>query len=145
MSSGDASAPTRFPAALTVLAQEQERVIASVGLERAENTLVLGEDLLRQLLFVLLQPHAPIREAVRDGYVEALADAGAIVTNSTCGACFGDHMGFLGAGEVCITASTRNFKGRMGSRDAEIYMSSPRTVAAAAIAGEIIDPKDVLG
>jgi 3-isopropylmalate/(R)-2-methylmalate dehydratase large subunit len=83
-------------------------------------------------------------QAVREGYVEALADAGAIVTNSTCGACFGYHMGLLGAGEVCITASTRNFKGRMGSPDAEIYMASPRTVAAAAIAGEIIDPQDVL-
>jgi 3-isopropylmalate/(R)-2-methylmalate dehydratase large subunit len=84
-------------------------------------------------------------QAVREGCVETLADAGAIVTNSTCGACFGYHMGLLGAGEVCITASTRNFKGRMGSPDAEIYMASPRTVAAAAIAGEIIDPQEVLG
>jgi 3-isopropylmalate/(R)-2-methylmalate dehydratase large subunit len=84
-------------------------------------------------------------QAVREGCVETLADAGAIVTNSTCGACFGYHMGLLGAGEVCITASTRNFKGRMGSPDAEIYMASPRTVAASAIAGEIIDPQEVLG
>ena len=52
-------------------------------------------------------------------------------------------MGLLGAGEVCITASTRNFKGRMGSPDAEIYMASPATVAAAAIAGHIIDPRRI--
>jgi 3-isopropylmalate/(R)-2-methylmalate dehydratase large subunit len=82
-------------------------------------------------------------DAVKAGYVEALAEAGAIVTNSTCGACFGYHMGLLGAGEVCLTASTRNFTGRMGSPDAEIYMASPRTVAAAAIAGHIIDPREL--
>jgi 3-isopropylmalate/(R)-2-methylmalate dehydratase large subunit len=82
-------------------------------------------------------------EAVKLGYVETLSDAGAVVTNSTCGACFGYHMGVVGAGEVCLTASTRNFKGRMGSPDAEIYMASPRTVAAAAIAGHIIDPRKV--
>ena len=84
-------------------------------------------------------------QALHEGHVETLVDAGAVVTNSTCGACFGYHMGLLGAGEVCITASTRNFKGRMGSPDAEIYMASPRTVAAAAIAGEIVDPREVLG
>jgi 3-isopropylmalate/(R)-2-methylmalate dehydratase large subunit len=82
-------------------------------------------------------------DAVKAGYVEAIAEAGAVVTNSTCGACFGYHMGVLGAGEVCLTASTRNFKGRMGSPDAEIYMASPYTVAAAAIAGHIVDPRKV--
>jgi 3-isopropylmalate/(R)-2-methylmalate dehydratase large subunit len=82
-------------------------------------------------------------DAVRLGYVEAISEAGGIVTNSTCGACFGYHMGLLGAGEVCLTASTRNFKGRMGSPDAEIYMASPYTVAASAIAGHVIDPRKV--
>jgi 3-isopropylmalate/(R)-2-methylmalate dehydratase large subunit len=68
-------------------------------------------------------------------------EAGAVVTNSTCGACYGGHMGLLADGEVCITASTRNFKGRMGSAEAEIYMGSPATVAASAIAGFITDPR----
>jgi 3-isopropylmalate/(R)-2-methylmalate dehydratase large subunit len=94
-------------------------------------------------LIVTPASQAVYADAVRLGYVEALADAGAIVTNSTCGACFGYHMGVLGAGEVCLTASTRNFKGRMGSPDAEIYMASPYTVAAAAIAGQIIDPREI--
>ena len=94
-------------------------------------------------LIVTPASQAVYTEAVRAGYVEAIADAGAIVTNSTCGACFGYHMGLLGAGEVCLTASTRNFRGRMGSPDAEIYMASPYTVAAAAIAGHIIDPRKV--
>jgi 3-isopropylmalate/(R)-2-methylmalate dehydratase large subunit len=94
-------------------------------------------------LIVTPASQAVYTEAIKAGYVETLAESGAIVTNSTCGACFGYHMGLLGAGEVCMTASTRNFKGRMGSPDAEIYMASPYSVAAAAIAGHIIDPRKV--
>jgi 3-isopropylmalate/(R)-2-methylmalate dehydratase large subunit len=86
-----------------------------------------------------------LKEAVRRGYVETLLEAGAVVTNSTCGACYGGHMGVLGAGEVCITSSTRNFKGRMGSPSARIYMASSATVAASAIAGHICDPTPMLG
>ncbi len=82
-------------------------------------------------------------EAVRAGYVSTIVEAGGIVTNSTCGACFGYHMGVVGDGEVCLTASTRNFKGRMGAASAEVYLASTRTVAASAIAGTIIDPREV--
>jgi 3-isopropylmalate/(R)-2-methylmalate dehydratase large subunit len=81
------------------------------------------------------------REAMRLGYLQDIADAGAVVTNSTCGACFGYHMGIVGPGEVCLTSSTRNFTGRMGSTEAEIYMASPATVAASAICGYITDPR----
>jgi 3-isopropylmalate/(R)-2-methylmalate dehydratase large subunit len=95
-------------------------------------------------LIVTPASQAVYNQAIKAGYIEALSDAGAIVTNSTCGACFGYHMGLVAAGEVCLTASTRNFKGRMGSPDAEIYMASPRTVAAAAIAGHIVDPREVM-
>ena len=77
------------------------------------------------------------RNALRAGYVQILADAGAVITNATCGACGGAHLGILGPGEVCITASTRNFKGRMGDPTARIYMASPATVAASAIKGSI--------
>jgi 3-isopropylmalate/(R)-2-methylmalate dehydratase large subunit len=80
------------------------------------------------------------REALRAGYVQILADAGAVVTNATCGACGGGHLGVLGPGETCITASTRNFKGRMGDPTARIFMGSPATVAASAIAGAITHP-----
>jgi 3-isopropylmalate/(R)-2-methylmalate dehydratase large subunit len=86
-----------------------------------------------------------LKEAVRLGYVETLLEAGAVVTNSTCGACYGGHMGVLGPKEVCITSSTRNFKGRMGSPSARIYMASSATVAASAIAGHISDPTPFLG
>jgi 3-isopropylmalate/(R)-2-methylmalate dehydratase large subunit len=83
-------------------------------------------------------------DAVRSGYVETLVEAGAVVTNSTCGACYGGHMGVLGPGETCITSSTRNFKGRMGSPRAAIYMGSSATVAASAVAGYITDPTPFL-
>ena len=80
-------------------------------------------------------------QAAREGLIETILEAGAVFTNSTCGACFGYHMGVVGPGEVCITASTRNFRGRMGSPEAEVYMGSPATVAASAIAGVITDPR----
>ncbi len=83
-------------------------------------------------------------EAVKAGYVATLVEAGAIVTNSTCGACSGGHMGVLGPGETCITSSTRNFRGRMGSPEARIYMGSSATVAASALAGHITDPMPYL-
>ncbi|MEZ0112628.1 3-isopropylmalate/(R)-2-methylmalate dehydratase large subunit [Catenulispora sp. EB89] len=81
------------------------------------------------------------RDAMRLGYLQDIADAGGVVTNATCGACFGYHMGVVGPGEVCLTSSTRNFTGRMGSPDAEIYMASPATVAASAVAGHITDAR----
>lgn len=84
------------------------------------------------------------RQALKAGYVEALMEAGAVVTPATCGACGGGHMGVLGPGEICITASTRNFKGRMGDPTAEIYMASPATVAASAIVGSIAHPGEFL-
>jgi 3-isopropylmalate/(R)-2-methylmalate dehydratase large subunit len=95
-------------------------------------------------LIVTPASQAVYRDAVRLGYVTAIADAGGVVTSSTCGACFGYHMGLVGDGEVCLTASTRNFRGRMGSQDAEIYMASTATVAASAITGRITDPREAL-
>ena len=83
-------------------------------------------------------------EAVRLGYVETLIEAGATFTSSTCGACFGYHMGVVGPGESCITSSTRNFKGRMGSPDSKVYIGSSATVAASALEGRITDPRKYL-
>lgn len=86
---------------------------------------------------------AILLEAIRLGYVATLMEAGAVVTNSTCGACCGYSNGVLGPGETCITASTRNFKGRMGSSEAAIYLASPATVAASAVTGVITDPREL--
>ncbi|WP_319449026.1 MULTISPECIES: aconitase/3-isopropylmalate dehydratase large subunit family protein [unclassified Mycobacterium] len=94
-------------------------------------------------LLVTPASQAVYRDAMRLGYLQDIADAGGVITNSTCGACFGYHMGVVGAGEVCITSSTRNFTGRMGSTEAEIFMASPATVAASAVAGYITDARSV--
>jgi 3-isopropylmalate/(R)-2-methylmalate dehydratase large subunit len=83
---------------------------------------------------------AIFRAALKAGYVETIMEAGAVVTPATCGACVGAHLGALGPDEVCLTASTRNFKGRMGDPSARIFMGSPATVAASAIAGVITHP-----
>ncbi|HEY4330942.1 MAG TPA: aconitase/3-isopropylmalate dehydratase large subunit family protein [Ilumatobacteraceae bacterium] len=82
--------------------------------------------------------------AVRSGVIETLLTAGAVVTSPACGACFGYDLGVLGDGEVCVTSSTRNFTGRMGSPTASVYMASPAVVAASAIAGRLVDPREVM-
>ncbi len=82
-------------------------------------------------------------QCVKAGLVETLLEAGAQVVTPGCGICQ-PKVGFLSDGEVCITATTRNFKGRKGSMKADIYLGGPATVAAAALAGEIINPKEVL-
>jgi 3-isopropylmalate/(R)-2-methylmalate dehydratase large subunit len=94
-------------------------------------------------LLVTPASQAVYREAMRLGYLQDIADAGAVITNSTCGACFGYHMGVVGPDEVCLTSSTRNFTGRMGSPEAQIFMASPATVAASAVAGYITDARNV--
>jgi 3-isopropylmalate/(R)-2-methylmalate dehydratase large subunit len=83
------------------------------------------------------------REALASGIIATLVEAGAVVTPATCGACGGGHMGVLGPGETCITASTRNFKGRMGDPSARIFMASPATVAASAVRGTIVHPGEI--
>jgi len=81
------------------------------------------------------------RAAVADGLIDVFLDAGGLVTNPGCGACVGIHEGILAAGEVCVSTANRNFKGRMGNPDGHIYLASPYTAAAAAVAGEIVDPR----
>jgi 3-isopropylmalate/(R)-2-methylmalate dehydratase large subunit len=84
-------------------------------------------------------------EATRAGYTETLLAAGAHITASGCGACPGGHNGVVGADEVCVSTTNRNFRGRMGSPDAQVYLASPATVAAAAVAGRLVDPREFWG
>lgn len=84
-----------------------------------------------------------LKQALKEGILGILIDAGAIITNSNCGACGGGGMGVLGDNQVCISTSSRNNKGRMGSVSAEIYLGSAATVAASAICGEISDPREI--
>ncbi len=82
-------------------------------------------------------------EALDRGWVEDLVAAGAVFGNPGCGPCMGNHLGVLAPGEVCISSANRNFQGRMGDRGSEIYLASPAVVAASAVAGRIVHPREV--
>lgn len=84
-----------------------------------------------------------LREATKLGYIDDLVDAGAVVSNPTCGACLGGYMGILGDNEVCISTTNRNFIGRMGSRSSKIYLANSGVAAASAISGYITDPRSL--
>jgi 3-isopropylmalate/(R)-2-methylmalate dehydratase large subunit len=83
--------------------------------------------------------------AVRAGYVETLLSAGAVFQPPGCGPCMGNHLGIPAPGEVTISSANRNFRGRMGTPEADIYLASPAVVAASAVAGEITGPEQVVG
>ncbi len=84
------------------------------------------------------------REALDKGYIKIFIDAGASVLNPGCAACAGIHQGILGDGEVCLSTTNRNFKGRMGNPQSFVYLASPATAAASAITGEIMSPEKFL-
>jgi 3-isopropylmalate/(R)-2-methylmalate dehydratase large subunit len=82
-------------------------------------------------------------EAMEKGYIKTFIEAGAIVSTPTCGPCLGGYMGVLAAGERCISTTNRNFVGRMGHVDSEVYLASPAVAAASAITGVISDPREI--
>lgn len=94
-------------------------------------------------LFVVPATTAVYLEALREGLIETFIEAGAAVLPPGCGPCGGSHMGVLGPGEVCLTTTPRNFPGRMGPRDSQVYLGSPLVAAATAITGVITHPAEV--
>lgn len=93
---------------------------------------------------LLISPASQLiwKQADKLGYLQILAEAGATILAPTCGACLGVHSGLIGAGENCVSASNRNFKGRMGSPDGFVYLASPATIAASAIEGRLADVRE---
>lgn len=81
------------------------------------------------------------KECIKEGYLDTFIDAGCVVSTPTCGPCLGGHMGILAAGERCVATTNRNFVGRMGHVDSEVYLASPAVAAASAISGIISRPK----
>jgi 3-isopropylmalate/(R)-2-methylmalate dehydratase large subunit len=96
-------------------------------------------------LIVVPATQAVHRQAISEGIVERLLDAGALISPPTCGACFGGHMGVLAAGETAVATTNRNFRGRMGHRDSRVFLANAWVAGAAAVAGELVDPEEVIG
>ena len=99
---------------------------------------------LRARLLVIPASAQVLADALAAGWLADLIDAGASIGTPGCGPCMGVHAGVLAPGEVCISSANRNFRGRMGEREAEIYLANPAVVAASAVAGEIVHPADLL-
>ncbi len=113
----------------------EDLIIASEVLE--------GKRVHQDIRLIVIPASAEIyRKAMQTGLIDIFMDSGAIICNPGCGPCLGGHMGVLASDEVCIATTNRNFLGRMGDPESEVYLANPAVVAASAISGEIKDPRD---
>jgi 3-isopropylmalate/(R)-2-methylmalate dehydratase large subunit len=107
----------------------------------------LGEHRLAPGIRLIVVPASQrvYRRAIEEGLVSRILDAGGAISMPTCGACFGGHTGILAAGEVAVATTNRNFRGRMGHPESSVYLANAYVAGAAAVAGEIVDPRTVIG
>jgi 3-isopropylmalate/(R)-2-methylmalate dehydratase large subunit len=105
---------------------------------------VKGKKVAPNTRFIVIPASSEIYlEALKAGYLESLVEAGAVIESPGCGPCMGNHMGVPAVGEVSISTANRNFRGRMGTKESETYLANPAVVAASAVAGAIIHPKEL--
>ncbi|MBI3536914.1 MAG: 3-isopropylmalate dehydratase large subunit [Chloroflexi bacterium] len=111
---------------------------------RAAAEILRGKKIARGTrLLVIPASSQVLQDALARGYLQIFLDAGGVIGTPGCGPCMGNHMGIPAPGEVTISSANRNFRGRMGTRDSEIYLANPAVVAASAVAGYIADPREV--
>lgn len=107
-------------------------------------TLLIGKKVHKNVRLLVFPASWRIyKKAVEKGYIQSLVEAGAVIMNPGCGCCLGVHQGALGDGEVALSTTNRNFKGRMGNPNSEVYLCSPAVAGASAIFGIITDPRKI--
>ncbi|SDN40246.1 3-isopropylmalate/(R)-2-methylmalate dehydratase large subunit [Desulfonauticus submarinus] len=108
--------------------------------------IIKGHKVAKGVRFIVL-PATPLiyKQALKEGLLEIFLEAGAVIGPPTCGPCLGGHMGILAGGERCLATTNRNFKGRMGSLESEVYLASPYVAAASAVTGCITNPQEIKG
>ena len=97
----------------------------------------------RERCIVIPGSPAIYKESMKRGYIDTFIDAGCAVSTPTCGPCLGGYMGIMAAGARCVSTTNRNFRGRMGPVDSEVYLAGPQVAAASAILGRIATPEEV--
>ncbi|MBN2827580.1 MAG: 3-isopropylmalate dehydratase large subunit, partial [Tissierellales bacterium] len=103
--------------------------------------IVKGKKIAKWVRFLVIPASSEVMmECMEKGYIKTLMDSGATISTPGCGPCLSAHEGVLASGEVCVSASNRNFPGRMGSNESKIYLASPATVAASALKGYLSNP-----
>ena len=109
----------------------------------AKAAAVVANKQLAVRLIVTPASRQALQQSIAEGTLQTLLDAGATLTTPGCGPCMGRHQGTLAEGERCLSTGNRNFKGRMGSPDSQIYLASPAVAAATALTGKITDPRQI--
>jgi 3-isopropylmalate/(R)-2-methylmalate dehydratase large subunit len=113
---------------------------------RVAAKILKGRKVAKGLRFMVIPATQNVyRQALKEGLIDIFMEAEAVVSAATCGPCLGGHMGVLGPNEVCISSSNRNFPGRMGHKDSQVYLANPAVVTASAITGYVCHPEEVVG
>ncbi|MFA6870535.1 MAG: aconitase family protein, partial [Methanomethylophilus sp.] len=113
---------------------------------RAAAKVVKGRKVAPNVRFLVVPASQRVyRQMLDEGLMQIFLDCGAFISGPTCGACLGGYMGILAKGERAVSSTNRNFIGRMGDKDSEVYLANPETVAASAIAGRIVTPDQLEG